>query len=140
MNDSKACAKTAGFPACARVRTKKDYASVFEHGRSRAHPLFVLRMLRAEHSSHLCRPRLGLAVSRKVDSRAVGRNRIKRVLRERFRHLAGQLIVADYVVVARPAAKTAANQTLRDALDLVLQQSGALPRSILIGTMRAPTN
>ena len=30
--------------------------------------------------------RLGLAVSRKVDKRAVGRNRIKRVLRDCFRH------------------------------------------------------
>jgi len=30
-------------------------------------------------------PRLGMAVSRQVDRRAVGRNRIKRVIRESFR-------------------------------------------------------
>jgi len=30
--------------------------------------------------------RLGMAVSRQVDKRAVGRNRIKRVIRESFRH------------------------------------------------------
>ena len=40
-------------------------------------------LARANHESH---SRLGMAVSRQVDKRAVGRNRIKRVIRESFRH------------------------------------------------------
>ena len=45
--------------------------------------------------------RLGLAVSRKVDTHAVGRNRIKRVLRDATRHLRAGMAGGDYVVVAR---------------------------------------
>ncbi|OCG93008.1 ribonuclease P, partial [Xanthomonas euvesicatoria] len=38
-----------------------------------------------------------MAVSRKVDTRAVGRNRIKRVLRDAMRHLLPELAGGDYV-------------------------------------------
>ena len=71
--------------------------------------------------------RLGMAVSRKVDKRAVGRNRIKRVLRETFRHLPPDLAGGDYVVVARSAAARASHPEIRDAFLRVLRRAGALP-------------
>ena len=47
-------------------------------------------------------PRLGLSVSRKVGG-SVDRNRIKRVLREQFAHVAHRLPAdVDVVVIARP--------------------------------------
>ncbi len=79
--------------------------------------------------------RLGLAVSRKVDARAVGRNRIKRVLRDATRHLRPCLAGGDYVVVARSAAKTATNLQLREAFERLLRRAGALPPAGQGGTM-----
>ena len=80
-------------------------------------------------------PRLGLAVSRKVDTRAVGRNRIKRSLREQFRHCSGALAPGAYVVVARKPAATMPNAQLRAVFDALLRRAGALPPPEPTGTM-----
>ncbi len=61
------------------------------------------------------RPRLGMAVSRKVDRTAVGRNRIKRVIRESFRQWSaqrGDRAGLDIVVLPRAAAASICNQQL----------------------------
>ena len=81
--------------------------------------------------------RFGIAVSRKVDPDAVGRNRIKRVLRETFRAQRSQLVPADFVIVARPPAATLDNAALRAAFLQLLQRAGALPLPTPAGTMRA---
>ncbi len=82
--------------------------------------------------------RLGLAVSRKVDTRAVGRNRIKRVLRNATRHARPWMAGGDYVVVARAAAKTASNEQIREAFERLLRRAGALPVLAATGTMPPP--
>ena len=60
--------------------------------------------------------RLGMAVSRKAVPRAVDRNRIKRLVRESFRHTS-ELPNMDIVVIARPAARGADSSTLRTSLE-----------------------
>ena len=122
---------SAGFPAAARVRAKAEFDRVFEAGKRTAEPLLALHRL-----DDGAPPRLGLAVSRKVDPHAVGRNRIKRVLRDAFRKQRAQLGPGAYVVVARPAAAQADNPALRAAFRRVLQRAGALPASATAGTMR----
>jgi ribonuclease P protein component len=122
---------TAGLPPRARVRARADFDRIFQQGRRTASPLFAL---------HVCvdgePARLGLAVSRKVDPNAVGRNRIKRVLRETFRQLRAQLPAGSYVIVARPPAAKSDNPVLRDAFLQLLQRAGALPASPGGGTIR----
>ena len=71
------------------------------------------------------------------DPRAVGRNRIKRVLRDATRRLRPQLAGGDYVVVARVAARTASNAQLVEAWHRLLQRAGALPHPGGTGTMPA---
>ena len=122
---------SAAFPASARVRAKAEFDRVFEAGKRTAEPLLALHRL-ADGAP----PRLGLAVSRKVDPNAVGRNRIKRVLRDVFRHVRAQLGGGVYVIVARPAAAKADNAALRAALLRLLQRAGALPAPAAAGTMR----
>ncbi len=120
------------FPRAARVCSAADYARVFATGRRISSPLLALHWLCSQAP-----PRLGLAVSRKVDPHAVGRNRIKRQWREQFRQLRGQLPGGDYVLVARAAAAQAGNTELRDQLIAILRQAGALPAVEASGTMAA---
>ena len=120
----------ACFPATARVRAKSEFDRVFEAGKRTAEPLLALHRL-----DDGAAPRLGLAVSRKVDPHAVGRNRIKRVLRDAFRKLRGELGTGAYVIVARPAAAKVDNPALRAAFLRVLQRAGALPPLAAAGTM-----
>ena len=60
-------------------------------------------------------PRLGIAVGKKVIRRAVGRNRIKRLVRESFRHHADALGGVDIIVLGRFGG-SASNDALRRSL------------------------
>ena len=120
------------FPRSARVRARAQFDQVFQSGKRTASPLMALHWLADGQP-----PRLGLAVSRKVDGRAVGRNRIKRNLRETFRHQRDRLLPGAYVVVARAACAQADARTVRDGLMRLLERAGALPRTGTDGTMPA---
>ncbi|GAA4856797.1 ribonuclease P protein component [Luteimonas vadosa] len=119
-----------GLPRQARVRARAEFDRVFAQGHRTASPWLALHWQR-----DVPPPRLGLAVSRKVDKRAVGRNRIKRVLRASFRMLRGQLRDGAYVVVARPAAAQQENHALAADLVALLRRAGALPATGADGTM-----
>jgi len=123
----------ARFPPTARVRARADFDRIFRDGRRVALPVLALHWRRETGPA-----RLGLAVSRKVDRRAVVRNRIRRVLREHFRLLRNQLPGGDYVLVARPPAASASAAALREACSQLLRRAGALPPPAADGTMPAP--
>jgi len=110
------------FPPQKRLRTGAHYKAVFDSRLRVAHPLLNLYWRKTDTPA-----RLGLVVSRKVDKRAVGRNRIKRVLRETMRHVYPALGSGDYVVLARPDAKTAENKRICAAFIQSLRRCGALP-------------
>jgi ribonuclease P protein component len=114
------------------VRAKREFTRVFEGGKRISHPAMSLHWLRDDAPA-----RLGLAVSRKVDPDAVGRNRIKRSLREQFRRIRSDLGAGAYVLVARPPAAQATNHELRAGLLALLQRAGALPPPDAPGTMPA---
>ena len=69
-----------------------------------------------------------MAVSRKVDRRAVGRNRIKRVIREHFRRWRAAQAHTDrhfdVVVLPRPSAAKTDNADLGRALERHWQRVG----------------
>ncbi|MGY0799746.1 ribonuclease P protein component [Lysobacter sp. A286] len=114
------------FPRTARVRAKSDFDRIFKHGRRVALPVLALHWQVCPQQPD-SGPRLGLAVSRKVDPHAVGRNRIKRVLRETFRACRADLADGDYVLVARVGAARCDHQQLQAAFLGLLRRSGALP-------------
>lgn len=119
-----------GFSRAARVHSKAEFERVFSQGRRSANPVLALHWLEDALPA-----RLGLAVSRKVDARAVGRNRIKRVLRDGFRKLRPQLRPGAYVVVARTQAAQTDATALRAAFERGLHKLGALPQAAALGTM-----
>ncbi len=133
------------FPRTSRVRAKSDFDRIFKHGRRVALPVLALHWQTADAARASCDqanqarpnarlrferpdsgPRLGLAVSRKVDPHAVGRNRIKRAMRETFRAHRADLADGDYVVVARVGAARFDHQQLQTALLGLLHRAGAL--------------
>lgn len=85
-----------------RIRSRADFRAIQATGRRVHTPSFVL-LIRAREGDE-APARLGITVSRRVGN-AVVRNRIKRVVREAFRH-SGALFDAglDIVVIARPNA------------------------------------
>lgn len=89
-----------GLPRCRRVLSRRDFDRAMRHGRRVGSRNFVLYAAANDKGVS----RLGLAIGRKTDGRAVGRNRWKRLLREVFRTVAGPMLPAvDLVVVVRPA-------------------------------------
>jgi ribonuclease P protein component len=122
------------YPRQSRVRARVEFDRVFKEGKRTASPLMALHVLPDAVEAPTC-PRLGLAVSRKVDGRAVGRNRIKRALREQFRSEQVRLKPGAYVIVARPGAAQSDNTALRNMLLALFTRAGALLPAGMDGTM-----
>ena len=102
----------SGFPKSARLLNAADYQTVFNHSRFKVSCRYFLILAAPgkETSS-----RLGLIVAKKNVARAVQRNRLKRLIREWFRHQ--QLpINLDLVVLVRKDADRLVNSQLTDKL------------------------
>jgi ribonuclease P protein component len=127
-------ASPSPFPPGARLRVSAEYQAVFKTGRRLSSPnLRLFTWLRAEAPA----PRLGIAVSKKVDKRAVGRNRIKRMARECFRGERGSLPPGDYVLIAQPGCRDLDAAALRAQLLQLLDRARSLKPDPSPGTMPA---
>jgi ribonuclease P protein component len=100
------------FTADDRLRKRSEFQRVYERGEKVFSRNFTLFLLAGEAA----RPRLGVTVTRRVDG-AVGRNRIKRRLREWFRRRKRELPAVDLVINARPGAATVGFEALCRELD-----------------------
>jgi len=78
-----------------------EFDNVFQHGQRSADRFFTILF----NQNFLNRPRLGFAISKQKVRLAVGRNRLRRLVRESFRLRAAGLPAVDLVVLARDAAK-----------------------------------
>lgn len=88
----------------ARITRSGDFDAVYRRGRSAANRHLVVYAFARDDRPPDSPARLGVSVSRKVGG-AVERNRVKRVLRERFAEIAPRLPGGiDVVVIARPGA------------------------------------
>jgi ribonuclease P protein component len=102
------------FPRQARLIKPAEFKRVFNNPTVSADRAFKV----LARSNDLDRSRLGMAVSRQVDKRAVGRNRIKHVIRESFRrYFSGTGVAMDFVVLPRRESATICNRQLHHSLD-----------------------
>ena len=110
------------FPRHERLTRKKDFEYVFKQGVKHVGKYFVCYLVRHEASGR----RMGMAVSRKVGC-AVARNRVKRMLREFYRHHRNRFPENLWlVVVARPGCDTLSHVELTDAMRKMIRRGGAL--------------
>lgn len=108
----------AGLPKHVRLLNKADYNRVFSKSVKVSNSHFLLLI----HKTSNPYSRLGLVISKKVDKRAVQRNRIKRISRESFRNY-GFHNHCDYVVLARPKTTHLANNDLFESLNQLWSQA-----------------
>ena len=118
----------------ARLLKPREYEAVFAARYRRDGRYFRLHV--APSAVTEAPARLGITVSRRVERRAVARNRIKRQVREGFRQVRSTLAGHDFVVIARPEAAAASNAALRADLAALWLRTGAAQ---LPGTGRAVT-
>lgn len=90
--------RTYTFPKTSRIRSRDEFSAVFDaRMRESRGPITIYAV-----PNNLTHPRLGISMSRHVGI-APRRNRIKRLLREAFRHHQHDLPAGyDLVVVVRP--------------------------------------
>ncbi len=86
-------------PRAARLRRRRELLAVQQRGRK----LYAGEVLVLALETGGDEPRIGITVSSKV-ANAVGRNRVKRWVREAFRAARTELPAVDLVVIARRGA------------------------------------
>jgi ribonuclease P protein component len=102
-----------GFAPHQRILTAAGFDAVYSR-RLRAMDSFF--SINAAPNS-LGYARLGLSIGKKAVGNSVARNRVKRQVRESFRHIAASMPAIDVVVGARNSARTAHNARLKESLD-----------------------
>ncbi len=100
------------FPRASRLTAKPQFDATHRQGRRASDALFLV----ITRPNELGYARLGLAVGVRAAGNAVQRNRLKRLVRESFRHRQQDLPPVDVVVNARAAAGQAANGEIRASL------------------------
>ena len=107
-NQSKPSGRTV-FSRKQKLRKAIEFKMVFNSPLVSSDAFFKV-LARKNHAEN---SRLGMAVSRKVDRHAVGRNRIKRVIRESFRsRYSEDKARLDIVVLPRQLTATICNRRL----------------------------
>lgn len=106
-----------GLPRARRLLRRLDFEAARKSDPKTRDPFFTAT---ARH--HDGAARIGITVSRRISTRAVTRNRIKRQIRESFRLHQNMLQGFDIVVVAQPLAAATDNAVLARALRALWQR------------------
>lgn len=101
------------YPRAARLTRPSEFKKVFAQSQRQSDACFAVLALPADSTG----ARLGLVVPRRMQRRAVDRNRIRRLVREHFRLHQHRLPAVDVIVMVREGLKGQPNEKLRDSLE-----------------------
>lgn len=101
-----------------RIKKENEYQYVYSKGQSFANRNFVLYKVAKPGQKHF---RVGLSVGKKVSHTAVGRNRVKRYIRQSLLELKPDLPdEIDFLIIARkPATKLDMFETKKNVIHLL---------------------
>jgi ribonuclease P protein component len=95
------------------VLRKVEFEAAYRQGTRHGNAHFSLTV----HPNQLTGARLGMAIAARTVGKAVTRNRLRRIIRESFRHAREGLPAVDVIVGARVAVRGASPSELRASLD-----------------------
>ena len=109
--------RARSYPQAVRIRRRREFLALQHEGRRRHSTHFVvIRRASAAPAS-----RLGITVSTRVGNSVV-RNRVKRLVREVFRHRREELVPpTDVLVIAKPGADNLTYAQAATELERVLE-------------------
>ena len=111
------------MPKVYTLKLNKDFRTAYYHGRALVTPALIIYVRKNRYGL----TRIGITTGKKV-GKAVKRNRCRRIIREAFRQLAGQVKRGhDYVFVARTVTIKKNSNQLRDLMAEQLKKAGYLP-------------
>ncbi|WP_230657055.1 ribonuclease P protein component [Psychrobacter sp. I-STPA10] len=104
------------YPKTHRLLTSAHYKHVFDNVCYKVHQPHIMAFVSNTDSEY---PRLGLAITKKKLKTAVSRNLVKRLIKERFRHYAPQLLAADMVFILKKPTTELSNQQITAQVDAI---------------------
>lgn len=112
-----------------KLRTRKDFDALKEHGKACRDPFFTVLALAAEPDCPVQIPRYGVICSRKLHHSAVVRNRARRLISETFRLNKGNFLPCSILVIPRRAIFGAGQQEVQEHLLRTLKKAGLLRKN-----------
>ena len=97
-----------------RLLSPADFKSVFDGAKHKVSCRYILMLAIKQQTSQT---RLGMVVAKKNVSKSVERNRVKRLIRESFRHARLQLPGLDIVVLIRKGLDNLPNFVISSKID-----------------------
>lgn len=109
-----------GFAKASRLLNASDFSAVFNNTHFKVSCRYFLVLAKRNESSN---SRLGLVVAKKNIPTAVQRNRIKRLIRDSFRHQEPQAVNLDLVVLVRKGTDKLPNSAINTAIAKLWQDA-----------------
>jgi ribonuclease P protein component len=114
--------KSNKFTKAMRLTRSTDFDHVFAQGRQFKAPGITIRII----ANDIGTPRLGISIGKRFGN-APQRNRMKRKIREAFRHIRSALPHCDIVCVPHPAARDLSVDELKEIIQKNCENFDAKP-------------
>ncbi len=106
------------FPKDVRLRKRAEFITLSKHGKTIRTRFFIATVLDGAGQHN----RIGITVSKKVGN-AVARNRIKRLIREYFRHRKDSIPgIKDINIIGRKGLTTLSNKEISEHIDMLFKK------------------
>ncbi len=109
-----------------KLRTRKDFDALKEHGKACRDPFFTVLVRAAEPDDPVQNLRYGIICSRKLHHSAVVRNRARRLITETFRLCKENILPCGILVIPRRAIFGAKQQEVQEHLLRTLKKAGLI--------------
>ena len=120
-----------------KLRTRKDFDALKEHGKACRDPFFTVLVQAAEPDDPVQNLRYGIICSRKLHHSAVVRNRARRLITETFRLCKEIILPCGILVIPRRAIFGAKQQEVQEHLLRTLKKAGLIRKKQIADTSSA---